>query len=252
MPNRILKETICTSDNLDHLSPEAESFFYRLLVQCDDYGRMDARPPILLSRCFPLRLDRITTAMISQWLDQLRHAELITIYTVNGKPYIQFNTWDKHQQVRAKRSKFPSPDDGLIADDSNCDQLIANVPVIQSNPIRIQSNASDDAQQPEKQNHRQAAIAHLESSFSQLSGLPLPKRDTDKDKKASAASWWIPLGDIWTLCGKDTDRASLLIEKSYRKLIADSMTVASPKSLVKTATAIYAQNGHIEKEPNWL
>ena len=79
MPNRILKESICTSDNLDSLSTEAEAFFYRLLVQCDDYGRMDARPPILLSRCYPLRLDRVTIAMVSQWLDQLRRAELITL-----------------------------------------------------------------------------------------------------------------------------------------------------------------------------
>lgn len=125
-------------------------------------------------------------------------------------------------------------------------------------PSHVQGlhNRTEHTEHTEHTDHaaspRQAAIAHLEASFSQLSGLPLPKRDTDKDKKASAASWWIPLGDIWTLCGKDTDRASSLIEKSYRKLVADSMTVASPKSLVKTATAIYAQNGHAEKEPNWL
>lgn len=149
MPNRILKESICTSDNLDGLSADAESFFYRLLVQCDDYGRMDARPPILLSRCFPLRLDRVTTAMVSHWLDQLRHAELITLYSVNGKPYLQFKTWDKHQQVRAKRSKFPASDEGVIADDSNCDQMIANVPVIQSNPIQSESESeSNSADKP--------------------------------------------------------------------------------------------------------
>lgn len=154
MPNRILKESICTSDNLDGLSADAESFFYRLLVQCDDYGRMDARPPILLSRCFPLRLDRVTTAMVSHWLDQLRHAGLITLYSVNGKPYLQFNTWDKHQQVRAKRSKFPASDEGMIADDSNCDQMIANVPVIQSNPNQNpmrENNSADKPRPPEKE-----------------------------------------------------------------------------------------------------
>jgi hypothetical protein len=79
--------------------------------------------------------------MVSQWLDQLRHADLITLYTVKGKPYAQFNTWDRHQQVRAKRSKFPAPDEGLMADDSICDRMIANVPVIQSNPIQSESIA---------------------------------------------------------------------------------------------------------------
>ena len=39
MPNRILKDSICTSPNIDTLSREAEVFFYRLLVQCDDHGR---------------------------------------------------------------------------------------------------------------------------------------------------------------------------------------------------------------------
>ena len=52
MPNRILKDSICTSPNIDALSLEAETFFYRLLVQCDDYGRMDARPAILRARCY--------------------------------------------------------------------------------------------------------------------------------------------------------------------------------------------------------
>ena len=145
MPNRILKESICTSDNLDSLSTEAEAFFYRLLVQCDDYGRMDARPPILLSRCYPLRLDRVTIAMVSQWLDQLRRAELITLYTVAGKPYLQFTTWDKHQQVRAQRSKYPALADGLIADDSNGNQLQSNVPVIQSNPIQSESESESES-----------------------------------------------------------------------------------------------------------
>lgn len=39
MPNRILKESITTSETLDSLSAEEERLFYRLLVICDDYGR---------------------------------------------------------------------------------------------------------------------------------------------------------------------------------------------------------------------
>ena len=55
MPNRILKESICTSENIQQLSPFEEITFYRLMVNCDDYGRMDARPRILISKLFPLR-----------------------------------------------------------------------------------------------------------------------------------------------------------------------------------------------------
>ena len=43
MPNRIIKESICTSENIDQLSPFCETVFYRLIVNVDDYGRIDAR-----------------------------------------------------------------------------------------------------------------------------------------------------------------------------------------------------------------
>ena len=38
MPSRILKESICTSESLAHLSAEAEVLFYRLIVKVDDFG----------------------------------------------------------------------------------------------------------------------------------------------------------------------------------------------------------------------
>ena len=69
MPNRILKESICTSDNIDQLSNLAEIAFYRLIVNCDDYGRMDARAKILKSRLFPLK--DIQESDIAKAMDEL-------------------------------------------------------------------------------------------------------------------------------------------------------------------------------------
>jgi len=137
MPNRILKDSICTSPNIDALSREAEAFFYRLLVQCDDFGPMDARPAILRARCYPLRLDAITDKHVSAWLAELVRADLVMLYTVDGRQYLQMRTWERHQQVRAKRSKYPD----MIASDGNCDQMITYVPVIQSNPIQYESES---------------------------------------------------------------------------------------------------------------
>lgn len=126
MPNRILKESICTSDTIDQLSPQEEVFFYRLLVACDDYGRMDGRPRILRARCFPLRVDVITDDAISEWLDTFERVGLVERYTVNGQLYIQVTTWERHQQVRAQRSKFPAPADSNTASASNGYQLISD------------------------------------------------------------------------------------------------------------------------------
>ena len=138
MPNRILKDSVCTSDNLDHLTAEQEVFWYRLLVQCDDYGRMDARPAILRARCYPLRLGTVSEQDVADWLTSLVASDLIRVYEIAGKPYLQVATWDRHQQVRAKRSKYPP----MISDDNIGNQLISDAPVIQSNPNPIrESNA---------------------------------------------------------------------------------------------------------------
>jgi len=144
MPNRIIKETICTSENIDELSSFHEVVFYRLIVNCDDYGRMDARPKILASRLFPLK--EIRAKQMEDALRALTSADLVTLYYVAGKPILQMNTWDRHQNVRAKKSKYPGPeqadgtgpqemtvDSSLHTSSSNCMQMYADVPVIQSN-----------------------------------------------------------------------------------------------------------------------
>jgi len=126
MPSRILKESICTSETINALSPEEETFFYRLLVQCDDYGLMDARPAILRARCYPLRLNAVTEEDIERWLARLVEVGLVELYTVDGKRYLHVVTWDKHQQVRAKRSRYPRPDSTckqMISDDITCEQI---------------------------------------------------------------------------------------------------------------------------------
>lgn len=142
MPNRILKESICTSENIDLLTPFQETFFYRLMVNCDDYGRMDARPKVLSSKLFPLRDIRIN--QITDALRALSSAELVVLYEENGHPFLQMVTWDRHQTIRAKKSKYPAPDstckqmnaDEIICKQMNADESKCSRNPIQSNPIR--------------------------------------------------------------------------------------------------------------------
>lgn len=129
MPNRILKESITTSATIAALSAEEERFFYRVLVVCDDYGRMDGRVPVLRARCFPLLLDRITDKHVSRWLDAISKANLVQRYVVASAPFIQVATWERHQQTRAKRSKFPAQESGSAqapSDDFICNQAPAD------------------------------------------------------------------------------------------------------------------------------
>lgn len=171
MPNRILKESICTSENIDQLSCMAEIAFYRLMVNCDDFGRMDARTKILKSRLFPLK--DVTGEDVQEYLDELVNAELITLYTVGGKPYLQMNTWERHQQVRNHKSKFPSPDDAdnqMKSDEINCNQLQSIDDKCPRNPIQSLSESeseslSDDAAAGIAREHDQVIEAAERAGF---------------------------------------------------------------------------------------
>lgn len=140
MPNRILKESICTSENVDELTAFQETFFYRMIVNCDDFGRMDARPKVLAARLFPLK--NISAEQVQDSLHALHDAKLIFLYEVDGKPYLQMRTWNNHQQVRAKRSKYPSPAEGTKPKENICKQLISNDSKFPRNPI--QSNTESN------------------------------------------------------------------------------------------------------------
>lgn len=140
MPNRIIKESICTSDTLSQLSDFHENFFFRLIVSVDDFGRLDARPAILKAKLYPLR-ERLTAKDIEGALRALADAGCVEVYEVDGKPYLRLPTWEVHQRVRNKKSKYPGPENkGLRTFDSNSPP---NAPVIQSNPNPNPTNSSE-------------------------------------------------------------------------------------------------------------
>lgn len=122
MPDRIIRESICTSDTIDQLSWFEEVFWHRLTVNCDDYGRFDARAKILKNRLFPLK-DGITEKQINAALNKLSTVGLVQVYEYDQKPYLQLVTWSKYQRTRAVKSKYPQPPDNI------CCQPSSNVPV---------------------------------------------------------------------------------------------------------------------------
>jgi len=123
MPNRIIKESICTSEKISSLSDFEFRLWIGLIVSVDDYGRGDARPAVIKGRVFPFR-DRITFKEIDVALHSLAAKGCVSLYTVDGKPYFWFPTWDKHQRIRTKSSKYPSPQ--IAADCGNSPQIAAD------------------------------------------------------------------------------------------------------------------------------
>ncbi len=156
MPNRIIKESICRSDSIDSLSWFEEVMFYRLIVVCDDYGRFDGRAAIIKGSCFPLK--DVTVKQIDKSLNKLVSVGLVRRYEAGGRPYLQMSTWEKHQQIRAKRSKFPAPDE-------TCNHLISNDIKCARNPIRIQSESNPN---PNPNARTRGEVSQFEGEVSRI------------------------------------------------------------------------------------
>ena len=132
MPNRIIKESICTSDSIDSLDWFSEVLFYRLIVNCDDYGRFYGRTAIIKNRLFPLK-ESLTLKNVENAINKLASVGLVFRYEANGKPFLLLPTWNVHQSVRAKNSKFPAPD-------SICKQMDADDSICSRNPIQYEND----------------------------------------------------------------------------------------------------------------
>ena len=110
MGNRILKQDICTSEEVDQLSWFEEVLFYRLIVNCDDYGCFDRRAKIIKASLFPLK-ESVTVKQIDSAVDRLSTVGLVRVYEVQGRPYLQLTTWSKHQRLRNSKHRYPGPDE---------------------------------------------------------------------------------------------------------------------------------------------
>jgi len=126
MPTRYLKPGICDSEAVDRCSPLAECLFYRLLVNVDDFGRIDARPAVIRSKCFPLK-DAICNKDVEKLLLELQANGLVLLYQSNGCAFLQMNKWDN--VPRSKESKCPAPPDICIQVHTDVNKPRTNLPV---------------------------------------------------------------------------------------------------------------------------
>ena len=110
MPNRIIKETICTSEKIAALTAFEFRLGVGLITQADDAGRGDARPAIIKGHVFPLR-DQVTVKAISAGLHALATVRLVSLYTVGGKPIYWLPGWSEHQRIRDCKPKYPAPEE---------------------------------------------------------------------------------------------------------------------------------------------
>ena len=151
MPNRIIKESLCSSEKIASLSDFEFRLWVGLITQVDDAGRGDARPAIIKGRVFPFR-ERLSIKDIDAALQALAAKGCVSLYTVDGKPYFLFPGWVKHQRVRDCKPKYPEPPENLNLPQSaaRCGEMPQSAALIQSesNP-NPESNSKDYCAEPQ-------------------------------------------------------------------------------------------------------
>jgi hypothetical protein len=151
VPDRIVRAGILTSDPVNQLSWAAEVFYRRLMNAADDFGRYDGRPSILRATLYPLKLDRVSERDIETWLCQCEETGLVTVYTVEDKPYIEILKFD--QRLRAKTSKWPPPQSIAVKRprvSADGGHVLSNATEVNSESNSESDIASDDAKRPPK------------------------------------------------------------------------------------------------------
>jgi hypothetical protein len=110
MPDRLVREKILDSDRVNRLSFGAEVFYRRLMSIADDFGRYEARIPALRGNLYPVRFDDITLRDVEGWLKECVDNELLLLYNVDGRDYIEIHNF--RQRLRSMKSKYPPPSAG--------------------------------------------------------------------------------------------------------------------------------------------
>jgi len=147
MPNRIIKESIWTSPNLNKISPLAQFHFFRLLPVPDDHGCFESTPDVVKGKIYP-KMREVTEEQIRSWQDELEEKNILARWTDGEREFAIFITFSKHQRIRSlHQRKTPVPPESIAnrckqlnPSDDNCQQVTASDrlnPNPNPNPIPI-------------------------------------------------------------------------------------------------------------------
>lgn len=103
---RTTKPEFWTSDKVAECDPLTRLMFIGMWNFADDEGRMEDKPKQIKMRIFPG--DDISAEEIAGMLQELSRNQLILLYTVENKGYIQVKGWDHQKISKPLASKFPA------------------------------------------------------------------------------------------------------------------------------------------------
>lgn len=115
---RTVKPEMWQDEKVGDLSHGARLLLVGLVTMADDEGRLRGRPQAILGHVFPWD-DDVTPAKIKRWIGDIERQGIVLTYEFEGKPYIAFRHWRRHQKInKATPSTLPLPPDPDVERDN--------------------------------------------------------------------------------------------------------------------------------------
>ncbi|NIP94020.1 MAG: hypothetical protein GWO24_11425, partial [Akkermansiaceae bacterium] len=106
---------------INGISIQAEFWFWRVHMICDDFGSFEADPYICRVSAAPRRRT-IKDSDVRKWLGELQSAGLIRLYDVDGERFGTIVEWEKWQPAgrNGRRvQKYPGESEGIPGNPEN-------------------------------------------------------------------------------------------------------------------------------------
>lgn len=115
---RTIKPSFFTSLTITALSFRCRLGFVGLWTHVDDAGRCVYEPRLIKAAIYPLD-DAVSVADVAADVATMIAANLVTLYEVGDRKYLQINGFAEHQHInRARKSDLPGPDAGVLTEAS--------------------------------------------------------------------------------------------------------------------------------------
>lgn len=254
MPNRVIKESIKRSPQIDALTWFEEVVFYRLIVTADDYGCIDGRPVLIKNELFPTR-ENVTRKSVEDAITKLVAVGLLYQYEVDGKPYLAFPTWEKHQRIRNKHRKYPAPPNDIHLSANCCQTPASCQPESESeseSELESESKSeSESARQSADVQTDSVAYRDVQALYNQVcprAGLPKSVGMSEARRKAIRARFaaGYKLEDFAELF-KRASESTFLTGQNERNWMANFDWLITDRNMPKVLSGNYDDRGKSTK-----
>ena len=199
------------------------------------------------------------------WLDRLRyHGKKHVVITENWGSSAK----EEYEQPEEPSSLPPEEPPDLLPNKSAEDkpsQRVKEEEEVKEKDLKTHGDEKTSPSETEKPKRKPSpqnqTRKDMEQYFSEITGLPVPKTNTQKQRASAGTLWWGPIREMAELCEWNRERSMQLMEITVAHLKKSGMTVSSPKSIVNTAKAVvtdnvpgvkFKNNGKSHKRMIWL